>query len=98
MIVQMVYQLVYCLSEIDVRIHISRTNLGRARAWMRLALMQKLLAEQVQTFIEERKNMKYVIYVLVFLEGTLLDCLSYSVGRAIDVQLMVENPTLVIFI
>lgn len=31
-----------------------KTNIGRTRAWMRLALMQKVLAEQMLSIVEER--------------------------------------------
>jgi hypothetical protein len=39
------------ISELD---SIWRTNLGRARAWLRLALMQKRLADYFRTLIEHR--------------------------------------------
>ncbi|XP_065072280.1 RUN and FYVE domain-containing protein 2-like isoform X2 [Rhopilema esculentum] len=35
-----------------------KTNIGKGRAWLRLALMQKVLAEQVQTFIEDKNDLK----------------------------------------
>ena len=34
--------------------YFSRTSIGRTRAWMRLALMQKVLAEQMLAILEER--------------------------------------------
>ena len=35
-----------------------RTNIGRSRAWVRLSLMQKLLAEQVQAMIEDKEHLR----------------------------------------
>ena len=35
-----------------------RTNTGKSRAWVRLSLMQKLLAEQVQAMIEDKEHLK----------------------------------------
>eukprot|EP00794_Sanderia_malayensis_P016622 gene16622-18312_t len=35
-----------------------KTNPGRGRAWMRLALMQKVLAEQVQSLVDEKDIIK----------------------------------------
>lgn len=36
-----------------------RTNVGKMRAWMRLALMQKLLAEQLIALVEEKEILRY---------------------------------------
>ena len=33
-----------------------RTNIGRARAWLRLALMQKRLADYMRTLIEKMRG------------------------------------------
>ena len=33
-----------------------RTNIGRARAWIRLALMQKKLADYMRTLVEKMKD------------------------------------------
>ena len=37
-----------------------RTHLGKGRAWLRLALMQKKLADYFKVFIENREILKYV--------------------------------------
>ena len=44
-----------CLS-LTQTISCFRTNIGRARAWIRLALMQKKLADYMRTLVEKMKD------------------------------------------
>lgn len=39
-----------------------RTHIGRARAWLRIALMQKKLADYLQALIEQRDDSLYEYY------------------------------------
>lgn len=39
-----------------------RTHIGRARAWLRIALMQKKLADYLQALIEHRDDALYEYY------------------------------------
>ena len=51
-----------CFRFLNYVVYISffRTNVGKTRAWMRLALMQKVLAEQMLSLLEERELLLYV--------------------------------------
>lgn len=51
----------YCVEAMDITSSVRdlptvRTHMGRARAWLRLALMQKKLADYLQVLIEHRDD------------------------------------------
>ena len=42
-----------------------RTNIGRARAWIRLALMQKRLADYMRTLVEKMRDVLADYYGII---------------------------------
>lgn len=46
----------------------TRTPLGRGRAWLRLALMQKKLSDYMKTIIN-RKDLLRCVWIVIFTEA-----------------------------
>lgn len=76
-----------------IRNNIFRTNLGRARAWLRLALMQKKMADYFRILVEQRDDILSEYYepraLLRSEEATLIVGLLVSLN-VVDCNLCVK--------
>lgn len=60
----------------------TRTPLGRGRAWLRLALMQKKLSDYMKTIIN-RKDLLRCVWIVIFTEAKTL-CEQMNVVSLVD--------------
>lgn len=60
----------------------TRTPLGRGRAWLRLALMQKKLSDYMKTIIN-RKDLLRCVWIVIFTEAKTL-CEKMNVVSLVD--------------